>query len=247
MNKDYCITEFISALNVHDEEGKLLTMKNRYSASLVFPLSGAISFSAGKNRVIADNNHPVYIPQGINYFNRCLREADSILFNFYDMNGFGELTSLPPVPTETVLECFERIKTPAEAVQTSRFYILSQLYSLLHKLENNEMQNKNPILVSAALFIKQNFHVTGLSLTDIANAACVSKVYLGKVFVKELQITPFQYLTKIRMEQAVTYLQEFRRVGEVSASVGYGDVYQFSRAFKKYYGCSPKAYCRRLL
>ena len=65
--------------------------------------------------------------------------------------------------------------------------------------------------------------------------------------MKELQITPFHYLTKIRMEQAVTYLQEFRRVGEVSASVGYGDVYQFSRAFKKYYGCSPKAYCRRLL
>lgn len=242
MNENYCITGFVSALYVRDEENKMLVMRNRYSASLVFPISGEISFSTEKNRVTADCNHPVYIPQGISYVNRCLHKAESILFNFYDTDGFDQITVLPPLPAEKVLACYERIRTAAEAVQTGRFYIFSQLYKLLHSFEIGETQNKSPILAAVVLYIKQNFHAAGLSLADIANAAHISKVYLGKIFVKELQMTPFQYLTKIRMEQALVYLRESRRISEISVNVGYSDVYQFSRAFKKYYGCSPKSY-----
>ena len=52
-------------------------------------------------------------------------------------------------------------------------------------------------------------------------------------------MTPFQYITHIRMNQAKILLAEGYPVGVVSSMVGYSDVYQFSRAFKRFYKYSP--------
>ena len=54
--------------------------------------------------------------------------------------------------------------------------------------------------------------------------------------------TPFSYLTRRRMEVARDMIKEHCTVTETAGRVGYSDVYQFSRAFKKYYGVSPKNY-----
>ena len=67
-------------------------------------------------------------------------------------------------------------------------------------------------------------------------------MYLNKLFHKEMGETPFAYITRRRMEIAREMLREHCAVGEVARLVGYGDIYQFSRAFKKYYGASPKTF-----
>jgi AraC-like DNA-binding protein len=44
------------------------------------------------------------------------------------------------------------------------------------------------------------------------------------------------------MELACELLRERCSVGEIARLVGYSEIYQFGRAFKKYYGVSPKAF-----
>ena len=52
-------------------------------------------------------------------------------------------------------------------------------------------------------------------------------------------VSIFKSLTKIRMEKAKFMIEEKRPLTEIALSVGYSDIYQFSRAYKKFYGYSP--------
>ena len=48
------------------------------------------------------------------------------------------------------------------------------------------------------------------------------------------------------MKRAAKHLMEGEHnVTTVAASVGYSDVFVFSRAFKQFYGCAPSEYAQR--
>ena len=103
-----------------------------------------------------------------------------------------------------------------------------------------------PSLLQAPLEIlaarRKRFQAKNTSRTALAAHCCISTVYLNKLFHKELGETPFSYITRRRMEIACEMLREHCAVGEVARLVGYGEIYQFSRAFKKHYGISPRAF-----
>ena len=78
-----------------------------------------------------------------------------------------------------------------------------------------------------------------ITCAEIANQCNISEVYLRKLFIKYRSITPSRYLLKLRMKKARLYLTEGYSVSETAQNVGYRDVYQFSRAYKKIYGYPP--------
>ena len=67
---------------------------------------------------------------------------------------------------------------------------------------------------------------------------------LKNIFKKEKGCSLSKYLTQTRLEQAKKYLIEYpdKTLIDISESVGYSDVYYFSKNFKKYYGISPSKY-----
>lgn len=56
--------------------------------------------------------------------------------------------------------------------------------------------------------------------------------------------TPFEYFKKKQMQLAVTLLKRGYSVKSISHNLGYQDPANFSRAFKNFYGMSPKQYQR---
>ncbi len=69
--------------------------------------------------------------------------------------------------------------------------------------------------------------------------------YLKKMFKKETGLTPLQYLTNRRLENAASTLSTFLGKGNISETArmcGFGDPLYFSRLFKKKYGVSPRNY-----
>lgn len=69
--------------------------------------------------------------------------------------------------------------------------------------------------------------------------------YLKKIFKKETGLTPLQYLTEKRLENAASTLSTFYGKGNVSETArlcGFSDPLYFSRLFKKKYGVSPRNY-----
>lgn len=72
----------------------------------------------------------------------------------------------------------------------------------------------------------------------------LSPVYISKIFKEETGESPINYLIKIRLEKArdILLTSEGGSIKSIANSVGYEDVYHFSKLFKKYYGISPLYY-----
>jgi AraC-like DNA-binding protein len=65
------------------------------------------------------------------------------------------------------------------------------------------------------------------------------KQYYIRLFSAHLGATPHQYLISYRMKRAFSMLLEGKSVSETADTVGYPELRNFIRAFKKYYGYSP--------
>lgn len=69
--------------------------------------------------------------------------------------------------------------------------------------------------------------------------------YLKKIFKKETGLTPLQYLTDKRLENAANILSTYCGKGNISETArqcGFSDPLYFSRLFKKKFGVSPRSY-----
>ena len=85
---------------------------------------------------------------------------------------------------------------------------------------------------------------TGMNAQTIAGyLAAMSDEDMTALFRKQVGISPKEYLTNYRMEIAAKLLvQRNLTVKEVAAACGYVDIYSFTKAFKKHYGCAPGQY-----
>ncbi|NMB97488.1 MAG: helix-turn-helix transcriptional regulator [Clostridiaceae bacterium] len=77
-------------------------------------------------------------------------------------------------------------------------------------------------------------------MDKISRNMYLSPVYISKIFKEEIGESPINYLIKVRLSKALELLKEGNMtVKSVAKSVGYNDVYHFSKLFKKYYSVPP--------
>ena len=93
-------------------------------------------------------------------------------------------------------------------------------------------------------FIEEN-HLRFHSLAEAAAACHVDSTYLCRLFKRFRRQTPFQYLQNLKMNHAAGLLQNGgHSVKQVAEALGFGDPYNFSRAFKRIFGIPPSAFAR---
>ena len=68
--------------------------------------------------------------------------------------------------------------------------------------------------------------------------------HLSSVFKEKVGITLTSYYRFRRLSEAKKLLDEGKRVGEVAEMLNYSSLYSFSKAFKSYWGVSPKPYSK---
>ncbi len=82
-----------------------------------------------------------------------------------------------------------------------------------------------------------------ITLSQLANIACLSDTQFKKLFREQVGQTPMNYVTAHRMEKARALLQHTDYPIQVIANqVGYDDVSAFSRRFSSHYGLSPSRF-----
>lgn len=106
-----------------------------------------------------------------------------------------------------------------------------------------EILNSYSRPVAKALgFLADHFH-QAVTMQDVASQALVSRSQLYRLFRQEIGLSPLQVLTVLRVEKAKSLLSRRRfSVTEVCWAVGFADLRSFERAFKRWVGCTPKAY-----
>jgi len=103
-------------------------------------------------------------------------------------------------------------------------------------------QHTGALVKHAMAYFHQNY-ARPLSRWEIAAAIGVSEDYLSRIFRQELDISPWEYLNRYRILQAIERLRRTSdSIGTVARQVGFKDSAYFSRVFHKVTGLSPTAY-----
>ena len=93
-------------------------------------------------------------------------------------------------------------------------------------------------------YIAQNLS-SDMNLSDFARASLYSPWYSYRLFRETLELTPAEYIRKLRLSRAAERLREGKsRVINVAFDLGFSNVDTFTRAFFREYGLNPSDYAR---
>ena len=131
----------------------------------------------------------------------------------------------------------------ALALKGALLMLVSKIASV--KIKNNNFldtsMTKSPYirLEKILSYIIKNLN-NPLPIKDLADYACMSEKYFISFFKNTIGITPFAYISKLKLKRAFDYLSEGKySVKETAQMLGYSDQYTFSKAFKRFYGFPP--------
>ncbi|WP_099469407.1 response regulator transcription factor [Konateibacter massiliensis] len=139
-----------------------------------------------------------------------------------------------PIKYDELTECFERIKqmldeenTLADTDKEDETLVPPSYYAT--------------IIQHTAEYLKASYREA--TLEDAARQVHLSSSYLSRLFKEKVGMNFSDYLMKVRMEKAKELLGDISyKQYEIAYRVGYDNPKNFSRAFKTYFGVSPKEY-----
>ncbi len=119
-----------------------------------------------------------------------------------------------------------------------RIYFKESIYNLMTAV--NEENKERTVMAITMNYIRENLG-KNINLAIAANRAGISYAHFSRLFKKQTGMNFSDYLMKVRMEEAKKLLDDpANKIYDISARVGYEDPKHFTRAFKLYFGVSPK-------
>ena len=115
-----------------------------------------------------------------------------------------------------------------------------------HNKRGAHYQGSSNLLVTRAEeFINLNYR-SKFTLKDVADSLYVSSNYLSNLFKAQTGSRFSDYVTEVRLEKSIGYLQDVRyTVAQIAEMVGFSDYRYFSLVFKKKYNETPSEYRNR--
>ena len=97
--------------------------------------------------------------------------------------------------------------------------------------------------IRRALDFMEEHYFEGISLRDIARAACLSRYHFCRLFKRQMRINCIPYLSQLRIEKAKSLLGNTPYpVTQICFDVGFNDLSHFERVFRSIEGISPSTY-----
>lgn len=111
---------------------------------------------------------------------------------------------------------------------------------MVQKNVESTITEEKILIRKARDFVSKNFE-KDISPSDLAKELAVSLRQLQRIFKEELNLSPNDFITTLKMEEAARLLKETSlSISEVAYAVGFNDPSYFGRVFRKYFGKSPK-------
>ena len=109
---------------------------------------------------------------------------------------------------------------------------------------SNSIHSENEIIRQAQQFISTHIREK-LSVPVVSRQVDVSPSYLTALFHKNLQISPGEYIRRIKLQESKQMIRENNlNFTEIAAVLQYSTVHHFSRQFKEKFGITPTEYAK---
>ncbi len=122
---------------------------------------------------------------------------------------------------------------------------LMQIFSCITKLPSHLQKlypKRTAYIKRATHYIDNNFHLP-LTVESVAKLLRLDRKYFYSIFKEETGVSPIRYIQRQRVNRACTLLKTTNySISEIACSVGYEDLFTFSRMFRQQTGMSPSKY-----
>ena len=243
------------------EQGFLFSGEAHSMPELTYVDKGSIhAVVDGHDFLLKQGDVMVYGPNQWHMLYSDIGVAPSFVNISFDLSG-GDITPLLnrkiTAPQQVVgflqnmLQEQERMDAFSNDMIQAKLLLL--LLVLMRQLENpedaklqtaNAVQSENQIIRQAQMFIAAHIREK-LSVPRVAKHVDVSPSYLTALFHKNLQISPGEYIRRIKLQESKQMIRENDlNFTEIAAALQYSTVHHFSRQFKEKFGITPTEYAK---
>lgn len=210
-----------------------------------YVVSGCGIFKIGKNVYKVGAGEMFVIPPFVETY----YAADNKTPWDYIWIGFttkGEL----PVQLEDTIYCpeaepiFQKMKKCIENENGRTAFLCARIWDLFAVI----LEDKKVKLdyIEKALNCIHSEYMNGITVQDIADKLNLNRSYFSMIFKEKTGVTPVKYLIDYRMKIAASLMVKRGMTVTVAAnSVGYSDIFNFSKMFKRSYGIPPRKYIQQ--
>lgn len=124
----------------------------------------------------------------------------------------------------------------------SLYLFLAELIQIRESSHPVIQRHYSSYLEGGMRYIQYNYS-DNISVEDIAQYVGISRSHLYRIFRENTGLSPNEYLSNYRINEACSLLRKGKlSINQVASSVGYTDALYFSRVFRKLKGVSPSQY-----
>ncbi len=119
---------------------------------------------------------------------------------------------------------------------------LYRFFSLLAPAPGNTEKNSSAYLQQALDYLQHNY-AYDIKIQDVARHVGIDRTYLYKLFCREMEVSPQQYLIGYRLSMAKRLLSSTNlRITEIANSCGFADSASFCHHFRAQFGITPSQF-----
>jgi AraC-like DNA-binding protein len=147
---------------------------------------------------------------------------------------------------DATIRLLQTLENPSEAAILSESIIDEIYFRILSEEQGGQLkyllQQRGQIhQVSKAVEYLHEHLDQPVSVDDLADIVNMSSSGFHKKFKQVMHLSPLQYAKSIKLNRAQTYIMDGKSVTEASYMVGYNNLAQFSREYKRHFGILPSA------
>lgn len=250
---DLIITRIHSISTIYTEKNAVSSRQNRHHWALVVKYEGETVYTSEGKEYISNINNIAVLPKGSDYSWYCKKAGHFSVVEFECEKTCSHIFSF----------CVKNGERFHQAIQKAEFNRtlkkkayrpdeLSVLYHLIASLLKTTEQphipsNKKQKILPAIEYIAKNY-TKPIRNDELSSVTGLSTVYFRKLFKEVTGESPINYIKSIKIKKACKILQsDYSSISDIAYSLGYNNVYEFSRDFKKHIGISPLKYAKQHL
>lgn len=245
------ITRIHSVSTLYNPKNAKGKRNDRPCWAVVIKYEGETVYTANGKQFLSDIEHVAILPKGSSYEWQCTRSGHFSIIEFESEPVLDEPMTFSVKNGEKILKMFKdleykrNLKKPMveiESIRDTYSILLTVMQSNPTPYLPTEKQKK---IACAVEYISEHYTKT-ITNDTLAAVSGMSTVYFRKLFTGIIGISPIAYARKLRIEKAMEMLKtDYGTLSDLSQSLGYASLYDFSRDFKKHTGVSPSRYERK--
>lgn len=247
---DLTIKKVHSISTMYSEKGAGSKRTNRPVWALVIKYEGETMYFFNGKECISNINNIAVLPKGCNYSWCCTKAGHFSVIEFECEKTYQDIFSFNVKNGESYLNIIKKmeinrtLKKPAYMLDELR-----DLYGLISLLLKSTVQKyipsvKEKKILPAIEYIAENYN-KHIRNDELASITGMSTVYFRKLFKEVTGTSPIRYIQSVKMKKAKEMLKsDYPGMSDIAVSLGYNNIYEFSREFKKAVGKPPLKYAK---